>query len=66
MVDLGQQLRVAMRQSGLTRKQIADQAGVSYSVIHCFAGGTRTMTLDTASRVADLLSVELRPKRKSR
>lgn len=64
MVDLDKQLRKAIRQSGLTRKQIADRAGVSYSIIHSFDSGERGMTLRVASKVADLLGLELREVRR--
>ena len=66
MTDLGEQLRAAIRRSGLSRKQAADRTGVSYSVIHGFMSGERSMTLDTASKVADLVGVELRPVRRKR
>ena len=64
MVDLDKQLRQAIRRSGLTRKQIADRAGVSYSIIHSFDSGERGMTLRVASKVADLLGMELRDVRR--
>ena len=60
MVDLDKQLRRAIRRSGMTRKQIADQSGVSYAIVHDFVSGKRGMTLRTASKVADLLGLELR------
>ena len=66
MLDLRQQLRAAMKRSGLTRKQIADETGVSYSVIHGFAGGDRDVLLATASRIAAVVRVELRPVRGKR
>lgn len=50
-----------MKRSGLTRKQIADQSGVAYSVVHGLAGGERDLRLDTASRIAAVVGVELRP-----
>ncbi len=66
MMDLGEQLREVIRRSRLTRKQVADRTGISYSVIHGFMSGERSMTLDTASKVADLVGVELRPVRQKR
>lgn len=64
MVDLDEQLREAIRRSGMTRKQIADQAGVPYSIVHGFVSGERGMTLRVASRVAELLALELREVRR--
>ena len=61
MVDLRQELRAAMKRSGLTRKQIADRSGLSYSVVHGFQGGNKDVLLDTASRIAAVVGVELRP-----
>jgi transcriptional regulator with XRE-family HTH domain len=67
MVDLGEQLREAIRRSGLNRKQVADRAGVAYCAIHGFMSGERGLTLDSASKVAELLGLELRPtKRRAR
>ena len=65
-INLRQQLRDAMRRSGLTRKQIADQSGVAYSVVHGFQGGNKDVLLDTASRIAAVVGVELRPVRGKR
>lgn len=64
MVDLGEQLKRAIRQSGLTRKQISDRAGVGYAAVHGFMAGSRDLTLASASRIANLVGVELRPKRR--
>lgn len=64
MVDLDRQLRRAIQRSGMTRKRVADRAGVSYAIIHDFVSGKRGMTLRTASRVADLLGLELREVRR--
>ena len=66
MVDLRQQLRDAMERSGLTRKRIADKTGLSYSMIHGLAEGTRDVRLDSASRIAELLGLELRPTRRGK
>ena len=66
MVDLNEQLREAIRRSGLNRKQLADRTGISYSVIHGFMSGERSMTLRVASRVADVVGLELRPIKRKR
>ena len=63
MVDLRKQLLQAIDRCGLNRKQIADKAGISYSIIHGFCAGTRSVTLDTASKIADIVGIEFRLKR---
>lgn len=61
--DLGGQLRAAFVESGLSRFAWAKRAGLSYAIVFHFAAGDRTVTLDTASKLADVLGLELRPKR---
>ena len=65
-VDLGEQLREAMRQSGLNRYQIAKRAGLSYGALHGFTAREKDLYLSTASKIASLLGVELREVRRSR
>ena len=59
--DLGAQLRATFRDSGMSRFAVARQAGVSYAIVHRFFGGDRDITLTTASRLAGVLGLELRP-----
>ena len=66
MIELSEQLREAIRRSGFNRKQVADRTGISYSVIHGFMSGERGITLDTASKVAEVVGVELRAIRRRR
>jgi len=61
--DLGGQLRAAIEASGLSRFELSRRAGVAYAVVYRFVGGERTITLDTASKLANVLGLELRPKR---
>lgn len=56
---LGDQLRQAITDSGLTRFEVAKRASISYSQIHSFCAGTRTLTVDSASRVCDVLGLKL-------
>ncbi len=60
-VDLGDQLRAAFVESGMSRFELAKRSGVPYSGIHRFIGGDRDLTLATASKLADVLGLELRP-----
>jgi plasmid maintenance system antidote protein VapI len=60
-IDLGDQLRSAFTDSGLSRFAWAKRAGVSYTIVFHFVAGSRSVTLDTASKLADALGMELRP-----
>ncbi len=62
--DLGNQLRAAFAESGLSRFELSRRAGISYAIVHRFIGSDRTITLDTASKLADVLGVELGPARR--
>jgi len=66
--DLRGDFRAAFAASGMTRLALSKQTGVSYSVIHRFIAGERDLTLRTASKLADVLGLELRQsaKRKGR
>ncbi|NOT01458.1 MAG: helix-turn-helix transcriptional regulator [Phycisphaerales bacterium] len=56
-IDLGDQLRRAIADSGLSRFEVARRASISYSQIHSFCAGKRSLTLDTASRVAAVVGL---------
>ncbi len=58
IVDLTRQLREAIRESDLNRNQISDRSGVSYSAVHGFAAGTQDLTLQTASKIAQVLGIQ--------
>ena len=64
--DLAGQLRQAIKESGLTPYRIATDAGVDRAIMTRFVNGDRGLTLDTASRITEYLSLELRPARKQR
>ena len=55
--DLNAELLAVFRKSGMTRYELAKRANVPYSSIHLWVAGTRGITLDTASKVADVLGV---------
>lgn len=63
-VDLAAQLRATFEASGLSRFELARRAGLAYAVVHRFCGGERDVTMGTASKMANVLGVELRPVRK--
>ena len=64
-IDLGEQLRKAMRRSGLTRNQIARQADLSYAVVHGFFAGTKDLRLSTASKIAGVVGIEFRKRKRA-
>jgi plasmid maintenance system antidote protein VapI len=64
IMALQDQLRQAIRDSGLSLYRIAKGSGIAYQVLHRFARGERDLTLETASRLADYFGMRLtRPRR---
>lgn len=59
--NLAEQLRTAIRESGLSGNQLAHQAGVPQAVVSRFLRAERTITLDTASKLTAALGLELKP-----
>jgi len=55
-------LQKAIRKSELTGYQLARLSGVSDAVICRFMSGERSITVETASRLAAVLGLELREK----
>lgn len=62
--DIEGQLREAILKSKLTRYRLAKLTGVSQGVLSNFVNGHRSLTLQTAAKLAAGLGLELRPKRK--
>lgn len=61
MVDeLMEALRQAIAKSSLSQEQIAQSAGIDKGVISRLARGERTVTRETADRIADALGYEIR------
>lgn len=54
------QLRAAIRDSGLTVYRLAKNSGVSQPVIDRFLTGERDIRLETAAKLATALNLELR------
>ena len=61
--DLAAQLRQAIRDSGLTLYRIGVEADVDSGVLSRFFTNERSITLTTASRIADYLGLEFRKRR---
>ncbi len=66
MIDIGETLKRAVRNSGQTRYGVAKGSGIDYSVLLRFMAGEREVRLATASRLANYLGLELRPSRTKR
>ncbi len=57
--SIDEQLRQAMKDSNLSRYAIAQQSGISQSVLSRFASGERGLTAETAERLAHSLGLRL-------
>jgi predicted transcriptional regulator len=64
--DLAAVLREALDDAGLNPFQVSQRAGIPYAAIHGFVHNDRDMMLSTASKLCDLLGLELRPMQRSR
>ena len=61
-MNMEQTIRERFQKSGLSIKKLTDQAGTPYSAVHAFLNfQTKTVTLSTASRLCNVLGLELRP-----
>lgn len=59
-------LRRSLAESGLSLAEVAERAGTTTPALSRFFRGRRTMTLETAERVADVLGLALLPRRGAR
>ena len=57
--DLAQQLRDAIRSSGLSQHKLAQLSGVASGSISRFLAGDRDLQLSGAGRIADVLKLRL-------
>jgi len=58
MSSQGERIREAMEVRGLTRAQLAEQSGVSYTAISHYINNTRDMHLKTIRKLAPALGVK--------
>ena len=61
-MDLTNVIKKAIEKDGRSLYAIAKDAEVAYSVLHRFVTGDRTVNLDTASKIAAALGLEVRKK----
>ncbi len=59
-------LKAAIAKSGMTRYKLAKAADVEESALSRFVHDKRSISLEAASRIADVLDLELRPRRTRR
>ena len=62
--NIEERLRQAIIISGMSRYRISQLSGVSQIVLSRFVRRQRTLTLATAAKVAEVLGLDLRPKKK--
>ena len=61
--DTCERLKAAIAESGMTRYKLAQASDVEESALSRFVHGKRSLSLEAASRLADVLNLELRPRR---
>lgn len=57
------QLREAIKKSGMSRNQLSIKSGVDPAQLCYFVQGKRTLTLKSAEKIAEVLGLELKPKK---
>jgi DNA-binding Xre family transcriptional regulator len=56
----------AVRSSGRTQKELADEAGIDKGQLSRFMVNTRTLTLPAVEKLCKVLGLELQPQRKQK
>ena len=64
--DIEKHLRQAIHTSGLSRYRLAQMSGVSEAALSLFVNGHRSLTLSSVVKLAEVLDLELRPRKKGR
>lgn len=59
--DIEMQLREAIEGSEMSRYRISQLSGISEGALSLFVNRKRTLTLESAAKVAEVLGLELRP-----
>ncbi|MFC1739707.1 helix-turn-helix domain-containing protein [Planctomycetota bacterium] len=60
------QLWRAIRQAGISRYELSRKSGVDQAQLSYFMSGQRSLTLRSAEKIAGVLGLELKPKKKGR
>ena len=58
-LDLTEQLRAAVTETGESLYAVAKRAGISYAILHRFMAGKRSINLETADQIAQALGLVL-------
>ena len=58
-LDLAEQLRAAVAETGESLYAVAKRAGISYAILHRFMAGKRSINLETADQIAKALGLTL-------
>ncbi len=66
MKDIEQQLKQAIIKSKMSRYRIAKESGLTESQLSYFVNDKRSLTLTAAAKLAKVLELELKPKKKGR
>jgi plasmid maintenance system antidote protein VapI len=61
--NIEQKLREAIAKSKMSRYKISQLSGVSEAQLSLFVNKKRTLTLPAAAKVAEVLGLELKPKK---
>ena len=64
--DIGDRLRQAAIDSGLSMKQLAVRSGLFYQSVHGFLRTGRGLSLQSAEKLCKVLGLELRPVRRGK
>ena len=64
--DLSAQLKAAIGDSGLSMLKVAERSGLRYQTVHGFITADRDIALSSATKLAALFRLELRPARRGR
>lgn len=65
-IGIESQLRQAIKESGMSRNQLALKSGVDPAQLSYFVNGKRSLTLTSAEKIAEVLELELKAKKKKR
>lgn len=65
-ISMVEQLRTAVRESGLTRAELARRADLPYAAVFEFYAGQRDLNFSSAAKLCAVVGLELRKKRKSK
>ena len=63
---LANRLRKAIEESGLSMRQVSIKTGIRYKSVHAFVVGYGDLTLASASKIAALVRLELKPAKSER